>query len=97
MQVNGLVFNSSEELCDQLDKLLSGFWATGGRSMLETLGQGVKGISRWEENWEANAAPVLAVPPTRSLFRLLLVALLGLVLALGIPVHMSRWFEGGKA
>ncbi|KAI9344954.1 putative glycosyl transferase [Obelidium mucronatum] len=56
-EVNGLVFSNSQELCDQLLRLLDGFSKLGVDSELSALAQGTRAFQaqRWNENWEQNA------------------------------------------
>lgn len=54
--VNGYVFENSKQLAVQLQLLLKDF---PNNSNLQELGKGVHSTTRWNENWEAIALPVI--------------------------------------
>lgn len=94
MQENGLVFRDGAELARALEALLRGF-PRGETALLDRLRKGVEGMARWEENWEAHAAPVLCDDPALALrgwrgwrwlglFGVGVVVLVALVLRLGL-------------
>ena len=66
--MNGLVFETSEELSDQIFQLLTDDF------LFCKLKSGVQGMSRWRQNWDEHAAPVIrqvvAPPPFLSWFML---------------------------
>ncbi|ETW00808.1 hypothetical protein H310_07341 [Aphanomyces invadans] len=54
-EINGMVFQDSVELCDQLHVLLKDFPKNG---MLRKLKNALKSVEHWPENWNQHARPV---------------------------------------
>eukprot|EP00049_Salpingoeca_infusionum_P001439 m.48268 g.48268 ORF g.48268 m.48268 type:complete len:471 (-) comp11024_c0_seq1:1482-2894(-) len=55
--VNGCLFNTADELCDQLKKIFSGFPKC---KQLDVMSQGALAFRRhgWDENWQSKAQPL---------------------------------------
>ena len=59
---NGRVFRTAAELADQMTELLLNVGKNGSNRAngeLEHLRQGIRGMTRWRENWEENAKDVI--------------------------------------
>jgi hypothetical protein len=89
--VNGLVFSDSTTLSQAMHELL-GHFPPSPKSTLSRLVSGVAGLTRWEENWEAHAAPVFRERGrwrTGGLIVWLSVILFAVCLAFGLSVVHS--------
>lgn len=95
---NGLVFATSEQLCDQLIQLFEN-WRIHSTPLLDTLRSGVDEWRRitWTQSWNNHAKPVFTAASQRqTLFRTFVASfwtrfMVSFLLLLVVPLVLNRW------
>ena len=77
---NGLIFNDTEELADQIFGLFHNF-RSGSNNKLVELRDGVRGGLGWDENWKLYAKPFLTKLLQKKGDRLFIHLFLGFIFA----------------